>query len=105
MLQVCLSQRSSSSSSSSSSPFSSVFSPIVTATCRAGVMTVKVETLSNFAGVVQSRDHRRPECSGYGENSKVTFLRVNMMAEEGDEDYCGVFLHKVKKQTPPKFVW
>ncbi len=72
-----------------------VFSPIVTATCRAGQMTIKVETLNNFLGVVQSRDHRKPECSGYGENAKVTFLRVNMMAEEGDQDYCGVFLHKV----------
>jgi hypothetical protein len=40
-----------------------VFSPIVTATCRAGVMTVKVETLDNFLGVVQSRDYRKPECS------------------------------------------
>ena len=56
-------------------------------------MTVKVETAANFAGVVQSRDHRRPQCSGYGENSRVTFLRVNMVAEEGDEDHCGVFGH------------
>ena len=35
-----------------------VFSPTVTATCRSGLMTVKVETAENFAGVVQSRDHR-----------------------------------------------
>ena len=39
------------------------------------------------------RDHRRPQCSGYGENSRVTFLRVNMVAAEGDDDYCGVFGH------------
>ncbi len=74
-----------------------VFSPIVTATCRAGLMTIKVETLNNFVGVVQSRDHRKPECSGYGENSKVTFLRVNMVAHEDDPDYCGVFLHEVRR--------
>ncbi len=59
-------------------------------------MTIKVETLDNFSGVVQSRDHRKPQCSGYGENSRVTFLRVNMMAEEEEEDFCGVFLHKVR---------
>ena len=72
-----------------------VFSPIVTATCRAGLMTIKVETLNDFVGVVQSRDHRKPECSGYGENTKVTFLRVNMVAQPEDPDYCGVFLHEV----------
>ncbi len=54
-------------------------------------MTIKVETLFKFGGVVHSRDYRKPECSGYGENSKVTYLRINMLAEKGDEDYCGVF--------------
>lgn len=68
-----------------------VFSPIVTATCRTGVMTIKVETLNNFVGVVHSRDYRKPECSGYGENSKVTFLRINMLAEKNDRDFCGIF--------------
>ncbi|XP_059095844.1 uncharacterized protein LOC131890504 [Tigriopus californicus] len=72
----------------------SIFSPIVTATCKAGQMTIKVETLSNFVGVVQSRDIKIPRCFGYGENSKVTFLRVNMLAEKEDQNYCGVFMHK-----------
>lgn len=70
---------------------SSVFSPIVKATCRTGIMTIKVETLDNFIGVVHSRDYRKPKCSGYGENTKVTFLRVNMHAERDTDDYCGVF--------------
>lgn len=68
-----------------------VFSPIVTATCRAGIMTIKVETLLNFVGVVHSRDYRKLQCSGFGENSKVTYLRINMLAEKGEEDYCGIF--------------
>lgn len=79
----------------SSSVEGAIFSPIVTATCRAGIMTVKVETLDNFVGVVQSRDHPRPQCSGYGENAKVTFLRINMLADKGKEDYCGVVFHEV----------
>ena len=68
-----------------------VFSPIVTATCRAGIMTIKLETLLNFVGVVHSRDFRKPQCSGYGENSKLTYLRINMLAQKGDDDYCGIF--------------
>ena len=74
---------------------SSVFSPIVTATCRAGMMTVKVETLDNFLGVVQSRDYRKPECSGYGENSRITYLRINMLADTKEKEYCGVFISDV----------
>ena len=78
---------------------SSVFSPIVTATCRQGMMTVKVETLDNFLGVVQSRDYRRPECSGYGENTRITYLRINMMAQAEDKQYCGVFISEVSEFT------
>ena len=73
----------------------SAFSPIVTATCRAGVMTVKVETLNKFFGVVQSRDYRKPQCSGYGENARITFLRINMLSQTTDDDYCGIFINEV----------
>ena len=58
-------------------------------------MTIKVETLENFLGVVHSRDFRKPECSGYGENTKVTLLRINMHATKNDRDYCGIFYSQV----------
>ena len=45
-----------------------------------------------------SRDFRKPECSGYGENSKITYLRINMLAERNDRDYCGVFRSQVDSQ-------
>ena len=61
------------------------------------MMTVKVETLDNFLGVVQSRDYRKPECSGYGENSRITYLRVNMLADDSDPQYCGVFINEVRQ--------
>ena len=48
--QVCA-QDNAAPNSLSSDP-ASLFSPIVTATCRAGTMTIKVETLDKFAGVV-----------------------------------------------------
>ena len=73
------------------------FSPTVSATCRAGVMTIKVETKNNFVGVVHARDYREPQCSGYGENTKITFLRINLHAEENDKNYCGVFYNQVRK--------
>ena len=71
------------------------FSPIVTATCRAGIMTVKVESLNKFFGVVQSRDYRKPQCSGYGENARITLLRINMLAQTTDDDFCGIFINEV----------
>ncbi len=79
------------SSSSSTNSSNVLFSPIVTATCRKGIMTIKMESLVDFAGVIHSRDFRKPECSGYGENSKITYLRINMLADKNDRDYCGVF--------------
>ena len=58
-------------------------------------MTIKVETLNKFFGVVQSRDYRKPACSGYGENARITFLRINMLAQTTDDDYCGIFINEV----------
>ena len=72
------------------------FAPTVSATCRAGIMTIKVETKNNFVGVVHARDYREPQCSGYGENTKITFLRINLLSEENNKDYCGVFYSQVR---------
>ncbi len=68
-------------------------------------MTVKLETLDNFVGVIHSRDYRKPECSGYGENTKVTFLRINMLAEKGDPDYCGIFYSQVCEKYEAILIW
>jgi len=76
------------------SPDDPPFAPRVSATCRNGQMIIKVTTQYNFGGVVHARDHRKAACSGYGENSKVTFLRVDLLAEKGDPEYCGVFYTK-----------
>jgi hypothetical protein len=61
-------------------------------------MTVKVETLNKFFGVVQSRDYRKPQCSGYGENARITFLRINMLAQTTDDDYCGIFINEANDE-------
>lgn len=93
--QLQLKTKTSISTQQQQTSINSAFSPIVTATCRAGVMTVKVETLNKFFGVVQSRDYRKPQCSGYGENARITFLRINMLSQTTDDDYCGIFINEV----------
>ena len=95
--QTKLTLRTNTNINEQASQITSVFSPIVTATCRAGIMTVKVETLNKFFGVVQSRDYRKPQCSGYGENARITFLRINMLAQTTEDDYCGIFINEVKE--------
>jgi len=71
-----------------------IFSPSVSATCRAGLMTIKVETNNNFQGAVHARDFRRPACTNYGEATTTTTLNINLLAERDTDKYCGVFVNK-----------
>ena len=75
----------------------SVFSPSVTATCRAGVMNIEVETNNNFLGAVHARDYRRPACTNYGEGTSSTSLKINLLADQNTDQYCGVFVNKVMR--------
>ena len=74
----------------------SVFSPSVSATCRAGVMNIKVETNNNFLGAVHARDYRRPVCTNYGQGTSTTSLEINLLADQNTDQYCGVFVNKVR---------
>ena len=74
----------------------SVFSPSVSATCRAGVMSIKVETNNNFLGAVHARDFRRPACTNYGQGTSSTSLKINLLADQNTDQYCGVFINKVR---------
>ena len=76
-----------------------VFSPSVSATCRAGVMTINVETNANFIGAVHARDYRRPACTNYGQGSTSTSLNINLLADKTSDNYCGVFVNKVSVMT------
>jgi hypothetical protein len=77
------------------SPAEQTFSPSVSATCRAGIMTIKVETpATKFQGVVHARDYRRPACTSYGLRTTTTLLNINMLAEQSSDDYCGVFINE-----------
>ena len=72
-----------------------VFSPSVSATCRAGVMTISVETNNNFIGAVHARDFRRPACTNYGQGTTSTSLNINLLADKASDQFCGVFVNKV----------
>ena len=80
----------------SNSSVEAVFSPSVSATCRAGVMNIKVETNNNFLGAVHARDYRRPACTNYGQGTSSTSLEINLLADQSTDKYCGVFINKVR---------
>eukprot|EP00092_Neocalanus_flemingeri_P053232 GFUD01062506.1.p1 GENE.GFUD01062506.1~~GFUD01062506.1.p1 ORF type:complete len:453 (-),score=82.59 GFUD01062506.1:645-2003(-) len=80
------------------SPAEQIFTPSVSATCRAGIMTIKVETPNRFLGVVHARDFRRPACTSYGLGTSVTPLNINMLAEKNSDDYCGVFINEKSEE-------
>ena len=81
----------------------SVFSPSVSATCRAGVMNIKVETNNNFQGAVHARDYRRPACTNYGQGTSSTALKINLLADQNTDKYCGVFINKVMRYSLNSF--
>ena len=81
----------------------SVFSPSVSATCRAGVMNIKVETNNNFQGAVHARDYRRPACTNYGQGTSSTALKINLLADQNTDKYCGVFVNKVMRDSVNSF--
>ena len=78
-----------------SSGVEAVFAPAVSATCRAGVMTIRVETQDTFTGAVHARDFRRPACTNLGAGTRTTSLDINLLADRNSNNYCGVFINKV----------
>jgi len=78
------------------------FTPTVTATCKAGYMTINVKTNQTFYGAVQARDYRSPSCMTYGNGSHVTTLGINLLANNGASDYCGVLVNnKTEERSLP----
>lgn len=78
------------------------FAPIVTASCKAGYMTIKVTTNQSFYGAVQARESRAPPCLAIGDGGKVTTLSINLLASSGAPDYCGVVVkNKTEERSVP----
>ena len=73
----------------------SEFAPMVSASCKTGWMEISVSTKGPFAGAVQAMDSRTPACVSFGNGTNTTTLRINMLASQGEKDYCGVLANNV----------
>lgn len=71
------------------------FQPTVTATCKAGHMTIRVNLNQSFVGAVHARDFRTPQCMAPGNGSTHATLAINLLAPKGSPDYCGVLVNNV----------
>ncbi|XP_043522348.1 uncharacterized protein LOC122535145 isoform X3 [Frieseomelitta varia] len=69
------------------------FQPTVTATCKAGHMTIRVNLNQSFVGAVHARDFRTPQCMAPGNGSTHATLAINLLAPKGSPDYCGVLVN------------
>lgn len=85
------------------------FSPQVSATCKAGVMNIKVAFNNTYSGAIHSRDFRTPQCMQFGDGSKQVSLSLNLLAKENHPDYCGILVHNVSADvrsfTINQFYW
>ncbi|XP_043461210.1 uncharacterized protein LOC122497890 [Leptopilina heterotoma] len=78
------------------------FQPTVTATCKAGHMTIHVNLNQSFVGAVHARDFRTPQCMVPGNGSSHATLGINLFASKGSPDYCGVLVnnHTEERSVP-----
>lgn len=71
------------------------FSPQVSATCKTGVMNIKVAFNGSYNGAIHARDFRTSSCMQFGDGSSNVALSLNLLAREGHSDYCGILVHNV----------
>lgn len=75
------------------------FVPQVSATCKAGVMNIKVNLNNPYSGAIHARDFRKPSCMQLGDGSNSVLLSINLLAKQGQPDYCGVLVHNVSAEV------
>lgn len=71
------------------------FQPTVTATCKDGYMTIRLNLNDSFVGALHARDYRTSQCMVAGNGSKQATLGINLLAVHGAPDYCGVIINNV----------
>lgn len=74
---------------------STEFAPRVSATCKAGTMNVKVHFNGPYSGAVHARDFRIPSCMVMGNGSDTVGFSLNLFANQGQPDYCGILVSNV----------
>ncbi|KAL0840335.1 hypothetical protein ABMA28_015600 [Loxostege sticticalis] len=68
----------------------SEFSPVVNATCKTGIMSIRITFNQPFNGVAHAKEFRSPGCKVQGNGTNTVTLDINMIAPKGSPDYCGV---------------
>lgn len=71
------------------------FAPHVTATCKSGTMNIRIQFSTPYNGVVHARDFRSPACMTFGNGSAVVALSLNLLAKQGNGEYCGILVSNV----------
>lgn len=71
------------------------FLPQVSATCKTGVMNIRVAFNGSYTGAIHSRDFRTSPCMAFGDGSNSVQLTLNLQAKQGNSDYCGILVHNV----------
>lgn len=78
------------------------FVPQVTATCKAGHMSIKVAFNGSFYGAVHARDYRTPACMTHGDGGRQIALDINLLAAHSAPDYCGLLVNnKTEERSVP----
>ncbi|CAG9854250.1 unnamed protein product [Phyllotreta striolata] len=78
------------------------FVPQVSATCKGSHMNIRVNFNNSFTGAIHARDFRTPACMTYGDGSKHASLDINLRAQIGSPDYCGLFVNnKTEERSIP----
>ncbi|XP_047526846.1 uncharacterized protein LOC125064100 isoform X1 [Vanessa atalanta] len=67
------------------------FTPVVSATCKTGVMSIRINFSQPFNGVTHAREFRKPACMTLGNGTDSLSFDINLMAAPGSPDYCGIF--------------
>lgn len=78
------------------------FAPHVSATCKAGVMNIKVAFNGSYTGTVHARDFRNSNCMVVGDGTSSVSLSLNMLAKQGQTDYCGILVSNVNAEVSYK---
>ncbi|XP_013788094.2 uncharacterized protein LOC106472011 [Limulus polyphemus] len=61
-------------------------------------MTIVVKTELPFNGMVHVRDFRRDPCVAYGNGYRNATLRLSLLANSGDMNYCGIKLSEERTE-------
>lgn len=71
------------------------FAPQVTATCKAGAMNIRILFNNQYSGAVHARDYRNQYCMTFGNGSNIVTMSLNLLAQRGNADYCGILISNV----------